>query len=683
MTHGTGCPAGQFIETHRVGKSKKIRAEQGSAGFLSRHGVTLAGVLIVLAGGAAYAGSLDGAFVFDDQKAIVHNLTIRTLWPLWMPLSPPGEGVAVQNRPIVNLSLAANYAVGDLNVRGYHVFNIIVHIAAALALFGVVRRTLRSSGMPRHLSEASLPLALAIALLWVAHPLQTEAVTFVVQRAEEMTGLLLLTTLYCFIRGAGSRRPALWYIAAVAACALGMGCKEVMAVTPLIVLAYDRVYVAASWRELFRRRWPFYAGLAATWVILAALVIPTGQRGTAAGFGHGMTSWEYARTQFGVIVHYLRLCYWPHPLVIDYGAAVANGAAEIVPYAIVVAALATATLIGIFYRPKLAFLGAWFFVILAPSSSVIPLAAQTAAEKRMYLPLAAVITLTVLAGYEAWRWLSAKFSANPRGGFAVRVLSGLLLAGILAVMFAATWSRNADYASAMTLWKQTVRDCPNNPRAHWNLGEQWNLAKNYPEAIREFDAGLAIGPEDSDAYRGRGIALGMMGRYDDAVRDLDSAIVLMPNFAEAYHDRGLLFAMSGRHERAVADFTCEVSLSPDAATAYYRRGLSLQALGRYEPALADFDKAKELRLDYPEIHLACGECLVRTGRAEAAVAEYSRAIEVMPDDGAAYAGRAIADFYVRQYGRAWADVEAARRLGVEPSPEFLQALKDATEKGKQ
>ncbi len=166
--------------------------------------VFLAAGLVVLAAVAAFSNSFTGPFVFDDLEAITDNPTIRQLWPIWKPLCPPSGGETVSDRPVLNLSLAINYAVSGCDVRGYHVTNLAIHLLAALLLFGVLRRTLLLPLLADRWAPAATPLALAIALLWAVHPLQTESVTYIVQRAESLMGLFYLLTLYCSLRGAGS-----------------------------------------------------------------------------------------------------------------------------------------------------------------------------------------------------------------------------------------------------------------------------------------------------------------------------------------------------------------------------------------------------------------------------------------------------------------------------------------------
>ncbi len=162
----------------------------------------LAAGLIVLATAAAFSSSFAGSFVFDDPAAIVENPTIRHLWPIWPTLCPPRHGETVTGRPLLNLSLAINFAISGDKVWSYHAANLAIHILAALLLFGVLRQTFLLPVMRDRWGAAALPLASVIALLWAVHPLQTESVTYTVQRAESLVALFYLLTLYCFIRGA-------------------------------------------------------------------------------------------------------------------------------------------------------------------------------------------------------------------------------------------------------------------------------------------------------------------------------------------------------------------------------------------------------------------------------------------------------------------------------------------------
>ena len=285
----------------------------------ARRNTFLAAGLIALAAAAAYSNSLNVPFLFDDLPCTVDNASIRHLWPLGPVLLPPGHYAAVQRRPVVNLSLAINYAISGEKVWSYHALNLAAHVLAALLLFGIVRRTLLLPSSGSRFAQAATPLAAAIALLWAVHPLLTDAVTYVIQRTEVLAGLFYLLTLYCTIRGAAAVQPRRWYAAAIAACALAMGSKEAAISAPVIVLLYDRVFLSASWRDVFRRRGGLYAGLAMSWLVVLAFV-PYGAEGTKV-LGEEGTMFDYAlaspassRTIWGYASGRIRSCSitaWP------------------------------------------------------------------------------------------------------------------------------------------------------------------------------------------------------------------------------------------------------------------------------------------------------------------------------------------------------------------------------------
>src|ERR1700690_3677086 len=306
--------------------------------------VAALGATLAAAAAAAYSGTFAVPMVFDDRDSILSNPTLRHLVSAFFP---PAEST-VGGRPLLNVTLALNHAVSGTEVWSYHATNLAIHVLAGLTLLGILRRALAPRG-----ERQALLVAFSAALLWTLHPLQTESVTYIIQRAESLMGLLYLLTLYCFIRGAERQGPGPWFILSIGACLLGMATKEVMASAPLIVLLYDRTFIAGSFSEAWRRRRGVYAGLAATWLLLGFLILSAHGRGGTAGLGSGVSWWSYALTQFPAIVHYLRLSLLPHPLVLDYGTALETRALRIVPGLLFVAALLAATVWALFRRGAL------------------------------------------------------------------------------------------------------------------------------------------------------------------------------------------------------------------------------------------------------------------------------------------------------------------------------------------
>jgi tetratricopeptide (TPR) repeat protein len=570
------------------------------------------GAILVAGAIAAYSRTFSVPLLFDDRPAIVDNLTIRH-WStaFWPPLRTTASG-----RPILNLSLAINYAISGSAVWSYHALNLAIHVLAGLTLFGIVRRTLAPRAGP-----AGARIAFFAALLWTLHPLQTEAVTYLVQRAESLMGLFYLLTLYGFIRGAeaAGRARSLWFCLCVAACLLGMATKEVMVTAPLIVLLYDRTFVAGSFREAWRRRGGLHVALAATWLPLAGLVASAGwDRNGTSGLNAGITPWAYWLTQFEAVTRYLWLSVWPHPLVFEYGTFWVNRSTDVALYALVVVVLAVAVLVALWRRPALGFLGAWFFVILAPTS-VIPGRIQMIVEHRMYLSLAAVMTLAAM-GIRA----------------AARRQSWVVFAALALGLGMLTARRNEVYRSELTLWGDTVAKRPNNERAHNNLGLAWSkMPGRLPDAIAEYEEALHLKPDFPEAHNNLGLAWSKMpGRLNDAIAEYEEALRLQPDYAGAYNNLGLVWSkMPGRLKDAIAEFEEALRLQPDYAGAHDNLGLAWSKIpGRLNDAIAQFEEALRLQPDSAEAHNNLGVAWSEIpGRLPDAIAQYEEALRLQPE----------------------------------------------------
>ena len=192
-----------------------------------RHNIFVYPILITVLTILAYSNTVQAPFIFDDTINIVENASLFNRSSFWGILTP-SKGTGVAGRPFVNLSLALNYAISAENTWSYHIFNLIVHILAALSLFGVIRRSLLSDRLNEDYGRTSTHFAFACTLLWVLHPLQTESVTYIIQRCESLMGLFFLLTFYCSIRGWQSDSPKNWHLAAILSFLMGVGSKEVI-----------------------------------------------------------------------------------------------------------------------------------------------------------------------------------------------------------------------------------------------------------------------------------------------------------------------------------------------------------------------------------------------------------------------------------------------------------------------
>ncbi len=571
--------------------------------------------MLVAATVVAYFRSFSVPFVFDDIPSILENPSIRHLWPPWSALTPPPElnGYPVGGRPLVNLSLALNYAFSGAAPAGYHAFNLLLHILATLTLFGVVRRTLLAAPGLAHLRAVSLPLAFGATALWALHPLHTAAVTYVCQRAELLMALAYLLTLYAFIRSVSSPSPPRWLALAALVCVFGMAAKEVMVSAPLIVFLYDRTFVAGDFYTAWRQRHRFYLALAATWLLLALLVIGNHQRGGTAGFDAGVTPWAYALTQVYAVPHYLARALWPSPLVFDYGIAIVPASSALILPALGLAVLVVLTGIALVRRPALGFLGAAFFAILAPTSSIVPVATQTIAEHRMYLALAPFAILAALGLYHL---------AGRRA-----ILVGTALAAVLGL---ATALRHTVYQSELALWADTVAHRPENSRAHNNLGIQLFQAGRAAEALAAFDTALRLRPAYPEAHNNLGTALLRLGRPAEAAASFARALTYQAGYAEAHCNLGLARQQLGQNADALASFSEALRLRPRFADAHNNLGILLLTIDRTAESVAHFEAVLRLNPLHAEAHNSLGVALMRLGRFPDAISHYEAALRLNP-----------------------------------------------------
>ena len=640
--------------------------------------------LIVLGGLLAYINSFSVPFVFDDVPTILENAAIRQLWPLSEVLWPPpaAGGLTLSGRPVFALTLALNYAISGEAVWSYHAVNLLIHVMAGLVLGGLVRRTWirvkpdASAGLP----------ALAVALIWTLHPLQTESVTYIVQRAECLAGLFYLLTLYSFTRAVAVPHAGGWWVLMLLSCALGMGTKEVMVTAPVMVWFYDRTFVAGSFAGALRQRAWIYAGLAATWLLLLVLIASTGgNRGGTVGFNVGVTPWAYALTQFEAMTRYVGLAVWPRPLVFEYGTFWVTRAGEVLPWVAGVALLLVATLVGLWRRWALGFAGVWFFGMLAPTS-LTPGTIQMIVEHRMYLALAAVIALGVV-GAVVWlgRW------------------SGWVLAAVALASGVMTNLRNADYRDETALWRDTVAKRPSNALALTNLGRACQRLGKMDEAIlfyeratvqnprsveARFNLGLALAHggrwgEAIGAYEnaravapGRaeiGIALGQalagLGRIDDAAVELAAASRLAPQAVAPWLELGKIFLDAGRWVEAVAALERARILAPGQAEVHYQLGNALAQTDRLPEALAHYETAVRLRPDYTESRVNWGNCLLQLSRLPEAVGQYEAVLRLKPDHPDAHHNLGMVFLNTGRPAEAVAQFEAALRA----RPDFPSA----------
>ena len=611
-------------------------------------------LLLVALVGLAWSNSLRGPFVLDDYESVLSNASIREPNPLRWLAPPATAGETVSGRPILNVSFGFNYICCGLDPVGYHVVNLAIHASAALLLFGIVRRVVARRGGAEGSGVRDL-FAGAVAASWALHPLHTAAVTYVSQRAESLAGLFLLLVLYCFIRAvsAGGRRGWPWGAAAVVSCALGMATKETMATAPLLVLLYDRTFVAGSFAGAWKARGRLHASLAACWVVLAVLVWANHGRGGSAGFGSTIDPLTYFLTQAAAIPHYLLLVFRPVGLVFDHGVPTVSSWADALPGLIGLSAAGAAAIWALWRNRPEGFLGTSFFLLLAPSSSIVPVVTQTVAEHRMYLPLAASVALlgALLARcFAPWR---------SRGLPTVVAALVVICLGIL------TWQRNRIYHSELALWQDTVDKRPESPRARNNLGIALMRAGRHAEAAEQFRRCLELEPTHAFAHSSLGALLLAQGRYDQALPHLETACAADSHLVDARVNLGQTLTGLGRESEAMAQYREALALDPAANDAAVNLGALLVTKGRDAEGEALLRGALAAAPELAEAHYHLGRVQERRGDASAAEASYRNAIRYRPQFAAAHV--ALANCLTKRGDGPGADVLLREALRYEPS----------------
>jgi len=546
--------------------------------------------LLVIAGFAAYAGALEAPFLYDDECYLLENRDLQTLWP--------PRYLAGNTRPVLFLSFALDHALSGFSAPAFHLTNILLHLAAGLLLFALLRRCLSAPAFAGQPTPAADSTALAASLLWIVHPLATMAVTYVWQRGEILMACCYLLCTYAFLRGATAARGRGWFALAILACAAGMATKEVMVSAPLFLLLADRALVAGSIREALRRRGRVYAGLAATWLVLAALVaLNAGQFHENPGVGfHSAqaTPLTYARAMPSAYLHYLRLAAYPRPLVFDYVWPLAHPPGGVLLPAFVLALLVGATFWTVIYRPALGLPAALSFLVLAPTTSIMPMP-DPVIEYRMYFPLAGIIVLAVLGTRTLLGKTAAYLKADPclAAATARRLALAAAVAGA-AILGTLTVQRNFVYGGTVSLWTDTVRHQPDNARARVNLGIALCRHNRAEEAIPHFLEALRLAPRDPRAHLNLGNALDTTGHRAQALACYDRALACDPRLVEAHVNLGIARIQQGDPQAALAPLETAVQLAP--AHAHAQRGLAwaLAEAGRCAEAIPHLEEALRL-----------------------------------------------------------------------------------------
>jgi len=545
---------------------------------MNRLQLLLAGALLCALGIIAYANSFSVPFHFDDERHISENRYIRltsfSAAGLWSAMIQDRKN----NRPFSNLTFALNYCLHGERVWGYHLVNLMFHLGASAAIFFILLRTFCRAGLPEIRRDWAALVATAV---WTVHPLQTQAVTYIVQRQTVMASAFTLFSLAAYLRGRESaqrsRRFFLYFLTSLFAI-ISIGSKEIGLITPLLLFLYE-VYFFQKLSSAFLRRRAKTLILAA--IILAALLLPyfrpEMQNKIFQGYKNcPFTPGQRLLTEPRVLFDYLSLILLPLPSRLSLEHAPVISSSLVHPWTTLPAILAWIAMLFAAIRfarqqPLLSFALLWYLGNLFLESSFLPLDLMN--EHRLYLPSLALIVPMVAASVFKW----------PRLGVTLAGIGVLVL-----VLGAGTIARNKVWQNPPLLWRDALRKSDDRNRAWigaWiNLCVEENEAGRYHAALFACQRAIRNNPKIAHSYNSLGVAYFQLGNFPEARKAFEQAIALNPNMALAYLNLADVCIQEAKPEEALILLQRTLSLDASFSDAYLRLGEIY--LSRHQPERA-------------------------------------------------------------------------------------------------
>ena len=628
----------EVLKTPKKKKQKTISGSEEKQGKQRQIPWSLISIILIcLVGIIAYSNSFDCSFHFDDDHNITKNSSIRDLSHIkaWWSFVP--------SRPIGYLSFALNYHFHRLDVWGYHLVNLAIHIANAVLVWWLVMLTMstpvmRAQPVNRHKGS----MALFAALLFVSHPLATQSVTYIVQRLASLAMLFYLLSLALYVKGrlwVGNKgTPVYFYYAGSILCAiLGMLTKEIVFTLPFALVLYEYGFIrTGTWKIDLKDR-----GIQIPVIILLIFValfffnfsfrifnsVPPLLN---QGYDYPITAWEYLLTQFSVILTYIRLFILPVNQNLDYDYPISHSLFEWHTL-FGLLSLAGIFVLGIllFRRYRLISFGIfWFFLTLSVESSIIPISQNVIFEHRTYLPsLGFFLVLTGVVFYFIWD----RHRQVAWGILVLLVLTNTVL----------TYERNKVWRSDYTLWADCLKKSPNKPRPLNGYGDALADAGNASEALMYYDKAIEINPHFYLAYENRGNAKINLGDYKGAVADYEEALRIAPYYSVGHYNLGNALALQGKTEEATAHLKEAIRLQPDHDNAQYNLGLASMRKGNIDEAMSYFQMANRIDPFDPETILNMGVITAMRGNLDKAMDYFVKALQFKPDYAEAHANLGI------------------------------------------
>ncbi len=628
-------------------------------------------IIISCLGIVVYFNTFFCSFHFDDSSSIVDNFLItniynlQNIWNFW------------PCRFILYLSVALNYHFNGLNVFGYHLFNIVVHLGAAILVWWLTLLTLSTPAMKEEkIAHQANVISLFVGLVFIAHPIQTEAVTYIVQRAASMGTLFYLASLCLYVQSrllqdkdSSWRLGRFYYICSLVTAIMAMFTKETAITLPLMILLYEFSFLksrrALNWRHLV----PF---------LLTIFIIPLTMLLTkSVNFQEmrrvtevtpGISSMHYLLTQFRVMVTYIRLAFLPLNQNLDYDYPIFKNIFELpvlFSFLFLITILFWAKRLFLKFR-LVSFSIFWFFLTLLPESSILPIK-DVIYEHRLYLPLVGYSMFLVSSGY----YLLGKNT--------LRVMV-VVLTMIIFCYSVLTYQRNKVWKDEITLWDDVVSKSPNKARPHYNRGSVWAKQDDFSKAMSDYNKAIEINPGFAEAYNNRGDVYSREDNSPQALSDYNKAIEINPIIAKIYNNRGLIYYKLGNYTQALSDYSKAIEIDPKIAEVYNNRGNVYGSQGDLTQAMSDFNKAIEINPNYSKAYNNRGHVYLIESDFTQAVRDLTKAIELNPKDVEAYNNRAVSYYALGEYDKAWADVHKEEELGAVVKLHFINELKQASDK---
>ncbi len=613
------------------GGKEEGKTRQVPWGFISILVICLVGVI-------AYFNSFDCSFHFDDTQNIEKNIAIRNISNVkaWWGFIP--------SRPIGSLSFALNYHFHKLDVWGYHLVNLGIHIINAMLVWWLVMLTMstpvmKSQPMSRHKKST----ALFTALLFVSHPLATQSVTYIVQRLASLAALFYLLSLALYVKGrvweGNKGTPVYFYYAGSVLCGiLGMLTKEVVFTLPFALVLYEYSFIRmGTWKiDLKDRGIQIPIIILGIFVVLFFLNFSFGIFNPIPpllnqGYDSPITAREYLLTQFSVILTYIRLFILPVNQNLDYDYPISHSLFE---WHTLFGLLSLAGIfiagILLFRRYRLISFGIfWFFLTLSVESSIVPISQNVIFEHRTYLPsLGFFLVLTGVVFYFIWD----RYRQVAWGILVLLVLTNAVL----------TYDRNKVWKSEYTLWADCLKKSPNKPRPLNGYGNALADAGNASEALMYYDKAIEINPHFYLAYENRGNAKINLGDYEGAVADYEEALRIAPYYSAGHYNLGNALALQGKAGEATAHLKEAIRLQPEHDNAQYNLGLASMRKGNIDEAMSYFQQANRIDPLDPETILNMGVITAMRGNLDKAMDYFVKALQIKPDYAEAHANLGLA-----------------------------------------